>query len=360
MSDGQERSEPATPKRRERARQKGEHPRSTLAVCACSWWFAAIIAAVAHEFASQWIDAFSAAAHDISLSIAADPWPPIAQASINQWSAAPIWTTASAAGSAALLAAAASAAACGGIAWSTGALKWKFNRLAPAAGVRALMSSGATSQALLGFITSAGVIALAFFSLHDEAADAQVLSWRLTMVVFWHGLIVLWWRVGALLLAVALVDVTLARRRFSHRLRMTPREVHDERAEQEGRPEVKARRRGIAIRRARRLRVAAIRQASAIVTNPSHVAVALQYAPPHVDVPMVVAAGAGAGAHTIRAVAAFHEIPIVESADLARALFARVETDEAIPEDLYAAVAADFAWILRTRGRLGGTPGEPA
>ena len=203
-------------------------------------------------------------------------------------------------------------------------------------------------------------MALAFFTLHDLAADAHVLSWRLTVAAFWHGMITLWWRVGALLLAVALVDVTLARRRFSDRLRMTPREVRDERAEQEGRPEVKARRRGIAIRRARRLRVAAIRQASAIVTNPTHVAVALQYAPPHVDVPLVVAAGAGAGAHMIRAVAAYHDVPIVESADLARALFARVETDEAIPEDLYAAVAAVFAWILRTRGRLGGTPSEPA
>lgn len=137
---------------------------------------------------------------------------------------------------------------------------------------------------------------------------------------------------------------------------MTPREVRDERAEQEGKPEIKARRRGIAVRRARRIRLEAIRRASAVVANPTHVAVALQYAPPAIDVPVVVAAGAGAAAALVRGVAAYHEIPVIESPDLARALFTRVDIDEPVPEEYYAAIAAIFAWLLRTRGRLGGNP----
>ena len=137
---------------------------------------------------------------------------------------------------------------------------------------------------------------------------------------------------------------------------MTLREIRDERAEQEGKPEVKARRRGIAVRRARRIRLEALRRASAVIANPTHVAVALRYDPPAIDVPVVVAAGAGSAAAFVRTIAAYHEIPVIESPELARALFTRVEIDEQVPEEFYAAIAAIFAWLLRTRGRLGGNP----
>jgi flagellar biosynthetic protein FlhB len=162
-----------------------------------------------------------------------------------------------------------------------------------------------------------------------------------------------WLHASIAITLLAVVDVIFARRRHAQRLRMTPREVRDERAELEGRPEHKARRRAIGQKRVRRLRVAALKRAAAVVTNPTHVAVALHYAPPQVDVPTVVAAGAGSGAAILRTAAAFYDVPVIESPELARRLFARVDVDEPIPEELYAAIAAVFAWILKTRGRLG-------
>ena len=100
--------------------------------------------------------------------------------------------------------------------------------------------------------------------------------------------------------------------------------------------------------------MAAIKRAAAVVVNPDHVAVALAYEPPSVDVPLVVSLAAGPGAGIVRTAAAFYDVPIVRSPELARALFSHVDVDEPVPEELYAAVAAVFACILRTRGRLGG------
>jgi flagellar biosynthetic protein FlhB len=135
---------------------------------------------------------------------------------------------------------------------------------------------------------------------------------------------------------------------------MTPREVREERASYEGKPEVKARRRSVAARRGRSLRIAALKRATAVVTNPTHIAVALRYAPPAIDVPLVVSAGKDLAAMLLRGAAEDAGVPIVESPDLARALYARVDVDEPIPEELYIAVAAVFAWILKTRGALRG------
>lgn len=170
----------------------------------------------------------------------------------------------------------------------------------------------------------------------------------------------MWWRAGAVLLAFAAIDVIVTRKRFAASLRMTPRELRDERAETETRPEAKQRRKTTAARRSRSLRVAAIKKATAVITNPAHLAVALRYAPPEIDVPIVVGRGADLTAEIVRAAARDFEVPIIESADLARMLYARVEVDEPIPEECYAAVAAVFAWIVRTRGSLRGRDPEPA
>ena len=165
-------------------------------------------------------------------------------------------------------------------------------------------------------------------------------------------LVSLWWRLAAILLCLGGVDMLLQQQRTRRRLRMTPREVREDRAETETKPELKQQRRAIGAKRSRGLRLAAIRRASAIVTNPTHVAVALRYAPPAVDVPIVVARGAERTAALIREIAAAHGIPVIESAELARRLYAQVEIDDPIPEEYYAAVAAVFAWIIRTRGQL--------
>jgi flagellar biosynthesis protein FlhB len=195
------------------------------------------------------------------------------------------------------------------------------------------------------------------------AADALTATARAAdlsgeVVALAHALLTIWQRTAGLLIAFALIDVLWGRARFAAGLRMTPRQLKEDRAQTEARPETKQRRKAIGMRRSRSLRIEAIRKATAVVTNPTHVAVALRYAPPAIDVPVVVARGAGLTASIVREAALRFDIPLIVSADLARTLYARVEVDEPIPEDCYAAVAAIFAWIVRTRGVLRG--GEDA
>jgi len=351
VSDAQERTEQATPKRRERARLEGDQPRSALAACAVGLLFAAIPAACAMPFASWWISAFGKLATTAAGAAAIDAHP---LAPAIALAGAQPWLVIAAAACAATGAATASAAASGALGWSPGALRVRLARLSPQSGLRSLVSADAIAQTAFALVASIAVFAAAARPAADLIAS-RAPAWRSATAYVWRDLAGAWSRVSVTLAVVAVADVALARRRHGARLRMTPREVRDERAEQEGRPEVKARRRGVALRRSRRLRLEAIRRASAVVANPTHVAVALRYAPPAIDVPVVVASAAGAAAIYVRAVAAFHDVPVIESPDLARSLFARVDVEDAVPEEFYAAVAAVFAWILRTRGRLGGS-----
>ena len=348
MSDGHERSEPATPKRRERARREGDHARTAIAPCALAIAFAVLPIAFGAMFASSWRDAFAVLA-DLAGDAGADRFQParIAAAAMtsSQWTV--VWLAWLVAAAAAI----GSAAASGALGFSPGALRFRYRALS--AGFRSLVSSETSIQTAMSATATVAVIVAAIPAVSD-IAEHDAVSWMSTALTVGHSLFGLWWRSSAALCAIAVVDVALARQRFAKRLRMTPREVRDERAEQEGKPEIKARRRGIVVRRARRIRLEAIRRASAVIANPTHVAVALHYDPPAIDVPVVIAAGAGAAAALVRGVAAYHEIPVIESPDLARALFTHVDIDEPVPEEYYAAIAAIFAWLLRTRGRLGG------
>ncbi|HET9342605.1 MAG TPA: EscU/YscU/HrcU family type III secretion system export apparatus switch protein [Candidatus Eremiobacteraceae bacterium] len=351
MSDGHERSEPATPKRRERARREGDRPRSTLAPSALAISCAIIPALYGTGFASSWIAAFAAAA-DLAAEAGARRIAPVQTFVVATTPAEWIVCLLACLGS--TLAAVGSGAASGALGWSPGSIgpkSWsRAFRLRPPIDFETFM------QTLVSAIAAVAVVVAALPAVADVVEHVGGSSWRSTTMVLSDALYGLWWRVSAALCVIAVAEVAIARRRHATRLRMTLREVRDERTEQEGKPETRSRRRGIAIRRAKRIRLEALRRASAVIANPTHVAVALRYDPPGIDVPVVVAAGAGLAATFVRTIAAYHEIPVIESPELARAVFARVDIDEPVPEEFYAAIAAIFAWLMRTRGRLGGNP----
>lgn len=133
-------------------------------------------------------------------------------------------------------------------------------------------------------------------------------------------------------------DLWLQRRRFMQRMRMTRREVADERKEQEGDPGIKSERRRQHRRLLQGVGMAAIGRARVVVVNPTHIAVALGYDAQQDEAPWVVAAGRDSRAFAIRRAAAKHAIPIVEQVPLARSLI-KLEPGEEIPEQFYQAVA---------------------
>jgi flagellar biosynthetic protein FlhB len=302
---------------------------------AADWWIAAArqaaqrAAAAPHAGALELTDGFTVLLH------AAAPWSVVTAA----------WMCATAA---TML----SAVLCGGAtpAWSS--LRIDAKRLSWVAGAKKLATldfAGAT-------VALGGAAAVAFSALAIARGASDLVrrgaDFSADTASLGSAIVALWRTAAPFALIVGVADIVLQRARFLRNLCMTPRELKEERADSEGRPETKARRRSAVVKRARALRIGAIRAATAVVTNPTHIAIALRYDPPQIDVPVVVARGADLMAAVVRGAAESFGVPVVEAPELARLLYAQAETEDPIPEEAYAAVAAVFAWIIRTRGAL--------
>ena len=148
---------------------------------------------------------------------------------------------------------------------------------------------------------------------------------------------------------LVLLDLLRVRLRHTATLRMSRHELREEHKETEGDPHIKARIRRIRMQRARRRMLQSVPKAAAVVTNPTHYAVALAYDRGFgAGAPRVVAKGVDELATRIRAVAAEHGVPLVANPPLARSLF-RVELDAEIPPELFHAVAEVIAYVWRLR-----------
>jgi flagellar biosynthesis protein FlhB len=159
-------------------------------------------------------------------------------------------------------------------------------------------------------------------------------------------------RIAAVLLVLALLDYGYQRYNNEQKLKMSKREVKDEMRHMEGDPKIKQRRRQIAIQMATRQLRKDVPTADVIVTNPTHVAVALKYDAAAMSAPRVVAKGQDLMAQRIRQIAIEHGIPIVERAPLARALHRLVPAGHEIPEQFYSAVAEILAYVYELTGKL--------
>jgi flagellar biosynthetic protein FlhB len=153
--------------------------------------------------------------------------------------------------------------------------------------------------------------------------------------------------------ALAAVDYVFTRQSYMKRMRMSRREVKEELRQSDGDPMVKAKLRQIRTERARRRMLQNVPQASVVITNPTHYAVALRYEQGETPAPICLAMGVDAVAQRIREVAEEHDIPIVEDPPLARALFATAEIDQPIPREHYEAVAKVIGFVMRLARRRG-------
>ncbi|MGZ3497673.1 MAG: flagellar biosynthesis protein FlhB [Vulcanimicrobiaceae bacterium] len=157
------------------------------------------------------------------------------------------------------------------------------------------------------------------------------------------------WKFGFLLVVVGLIDFAYEKWNLEQNLKMSKQEVRDEYRQSEGNPEAK----GAFKRRqrefARRRMMAAVPRATVVVTNPTHFAVALEWDELKMEAPVVVAKGADLVAKRMRAIAEEHGVPIMENPPLARTLYAKVELDQAIPPNMYAAVAQVIAFVFKLK-----------
>ncbi|MFN2329060.1 MAG: flagellar biosynthesis protein FlhB [Chromatocurvus sp.] len=165
---------------------------------------------------------------------------------------------------------------------------------------------------------------------------------------------------SAALLVIAAIDVPFQVATHNKQLRMTRQEVRDELKQTEGRPEVKGRIRSLQQEMASRRMMNAVPDADIVITNPTHFAVALRFDATKMAAPEVVAKGAELVALAIRRVAEESGVPLLEAPPLARALYRSVDIGDAIPADLYVAVAEVLAWVHQVRTRPANAPAPPA
>jgi len=158
-------------------------------------------------------------------------------------------------------------------------------------------------------------------------------------------------RVAAVLLILGLLDFFYQRWQTEQDMKMTKEEVKEELKRHEGDPLVKQRRRKVAQQLMMQRLATDVPKADVVVTNPTHVSVALQYDSDTMHAPKLIAKGADLMALRIRQIASAHRVPVVERPPLARAIFSAVEVGQEIPQEYYAAVAEILAYVYRISGR---------
>jgi flagellar biosynthetic protein FlhB len=206
-----------------------------------------------------------------------------------------------------------------------------------------------------------GVVAWQFIASHVELFGTlvmQPLESGLGQLGSWMVL-----GVGLLLLVVALAAVIdFPAQKFLHaqRMKMSHQEVKEEHRQSEGDPMMKGKRRQRAREMAQRNSVGAVPKADLVVMNPTHYAVAIRYDDATMSAPRVIAKGADLLAMKIRDVAKAHQVPVLQSPMLARALYAHAEIDDEIPSALYTAVAQVLAYVYQLKAALKGQGAMPA
>ena len=234
----------------------------------------------------------------------------------------------------------------------------QFARVNPLSGMKRVLGSRRSLVELLKNVLKVTLVGyIAWDALQGILGDAVTLmdGDPATIVAYMgHSAIGLALKTGLAFLVMAALDYAYQRFEYEKELRMTKQEVRDESKQQEGDPQVKARVRSIQRRIAYRRMMQDVPTADVVVTNPTHVAVALKYDTARMSAPKVVAKGADLVAKRIRDVAAEHGVPIIEDRPLARTLFQSVEIGEEIPEKMFQAVAQLLAYIYRLRGDAAG------
>lgn len=236
--------------------------------------------------------------------------------------------------------------------FTTSKLEPKLDKLSPLEGFKRLFGPTALANFAKGIAKLALVGTAAFLVIWPERAvlGSLVTSDPTALLPLALSLSLKLLVVSLVVLAViAALDYAHQRQEFMKRNRMTKQEVRDEFRQQEGDPHVKAKIRQIRVERSRRRMMAKVPEATVVVTNPTHYAVALQYESGKMAAPVCLAKGIDAVALRIRVVAEENNVPVVEDPPLARTLYATVEIDEEIKPEHYKAVAGVIGYVLRLK-----------
>jgi flagellar biosynthetic protein FlhB len=228
----------------------------------------------------------------------------------------------------------------------------KLSKLNPLSGIKrlfSLRSSVEVLKAVLKVIIVGGMAYATLFKEMDHIPALVELEISQIMTFTGHVALRLGYYTCLVLLVLAGVDYLFQYWQHERDLRMTKQEIKDEHRQQEGDPMVRSRIRAVQREMAQKRMMEAVPDATVVITNPTHLAVALKF-DRSMPAPKVIAKGAGHIAEKIKSIANEHDVPIIEQKPLARALYKNVEIDQYIPADLYHAVAEMLAYVYRLKG----------
>jgi flagellar biosynthesis protein FlhB len=243
----------------------------------------------------------------------------------------------------------------GGLVFAPEALQPNWSRLNPASNLGHIFSAAGLSRLLRSLVPFFAIAILAVNVLErdfPQIAHAARFDGRGLLAQLGSLLWELSWKFGLVLLAWSGLDYFLQRHNYERSLRMTKQEVKQEAKDTDGNPLIRGRMKRLRRALLRKTMAKDVARATAVITNPTHYAVAIEYRPETMSAPVVVAKGRNLLAQKIKEIARWHEIPIVENRVLAQALYKTTEVGQAIPPKLYAAVAEILAFLYRAQARV--------
>ncbi len=351
--DGQEKSEEATSKRVQDARKKGQVPRSRelntfVMMLASSGALVMFGEQMMQGIAAIFREGFSISREDIF-----DPQSLIALFKQGIFDgllvAAPLFLVT-------VVVAIVSSLLIGGWNFSIQAMAFKGSKMNPLKGLKRIFGPKGLVELLkaLGKVTVVGVMAVWMLMWQADylmLMGRQALEPALVNMGSQLGLYFL--ALSASLVIIAIADAPFQIWDNKRQLKMTKQEVKDEFKQTEGAPEIRQRVRAAQREMAQRRMMENVPQADVVITNPTHYAVALKYDQNKMGAPVVVAKGADLVAGRIREIAFEHNVPVIESPPLARAIYFHTEIEQQIPQGLYVAVAKVLAYVFGLRTKPG-------
>lgn len=341
-----ERTEKATPRRRQKARQQGDVVLSREATAACAMLAGVVALGMA---APHWVSLWSGTMTQMLASAMPGVWEKegamrqaFALRHLLAISLSPLLLLFGASATGALVAGVAQS---GGLRFHAQSLQPKFSRLNPGTSLRQIFSFQGGARLLKSLLPAALLVVLVVKQVQKQMSLPPMSVEHLTRV--FSSTYTLLFDSASILAAWSALDYLVQWRSWESRLRMSKQEMREEVKESEGSPQVRSRIRGLQRQFRRRKLRGDIQKATVVITNPTHYAIALSFDFETMEAPRVLAKGRNLLAEQIKSEARWAGVPIVENPPLARSLYRSVEEGQSIPVDLYAAVAAILAWLYR-------------
>ncbi|PKH09439.1 flagellar biosynthesis protein FlhB [Moritella sp. Urea-trap-13] len=238
----------------------------------------------------------------------------------------------------------------GGVVFSGESIRPKASKMSPKAGIKRMMGPQAMVELIKSIAKVTVVVTIALMVLKNQFLQIMEFSLQPLHISIIESLAFLTdvfiWLCASLIIIVA-IDVPYQYWKHAKELRMTKQEVKDEMKDVNGNPQLKGKIRQMQMEVSQRRMMGNVPDADVIITNPTHYSVALKYEKSGSSAPKVVAKGVDHAAFRIREMAKAHQVPILESAALTRAIYHSTEIDDPIPEGLFIAVAQILAYVYQ-------------